>query len=361
MQLGRFGMINLDFWKGKKVFITGHTGFKGSWLSLWLKKIGAVVIGYSLDPPTNPSMYNLLDIRNIIDNDIRGNILEEEKISTALSYSGSEFVFHLAAQPIVRESYKYPVETYRTNVMGTINLLEAVRNSESVKSVVIVTSDKCYENNEWIWGYREDDKLGGYDPYSSSKAAAELVTASYRNSFFNKDTYLKEHSIAVATARAGNVIGGGDFAVDRLVPDIICAFRNKEKVTIRNPLAVRPWQHVLEPLSGYLMLAEKLFEEGVEYAGSWNFGPYFESIKTVEFIVKYMAELWGESTEYTLNKNILLHEANYLKLDISKAQQKLGWSPKWNLVETLEKTVEWEKNYDRIFDITMEQIDEYLK
>ena len=286
-------MVTEKFWKGKSVFITGHTGFKGSWLSIWLNRMGAHVSGYSLAPPTVPSNFELTgigkDIVSVI-NDIRDYSLVEKAIKT----NQPEIVFHMAAQPLVRRSYVDPVETYSTNVMGTVHLLEAIRKTDCVKAVINVTSDKCYENKEWIWGYRENDPMGGYDPYSSSKGCAELVSSAYLNSFFNPVAY-GTHGVALASVRAGNVIGGGDFGEDRLVPDIVRAFSISEPVNIRLPNSVRPWQHVLEPLSGYLMLAEKLYNEGGKYSGAWNFGPAEGCVKTVGWIVERIANYWGES------------------------------------------------------------------
>jgi CDP-glucose 4,6-dehydratase len=260
-----------QFWKNKRVFLTGHTGFKGSWLSIWLDSLGANVHGYSLKPPTDPSLFNLCSIDRFTNSTI-GDIRNRDLLKATLQKAQPEIVFHLAAQPLVRESFKNPVETYETNVMGTVNLLDAVRACPSVKAVVIVTTDKCYENREWHWGYRENDPMGGYDPYSSSKGCAELVTAAYRQSFFNPKDF-DNHHIAVASARAGNVIGGGDWALDRLVPDCLKAILDGRKIIVRNPHAIRPWQHVLEPLRGYLLLAQKLFENGPQFAEAWNFGP----------------------------------------------------------------------------------------
>lgn len=355
-------MIDTTFWNGKKVFITGHTGFKGSWLSLWLNSIGANVTGYALTPPTQPNLFGLCNIDNIMTS-IIGDIRDSEKLMKAMQDAQPDIVIHMAAQPLVRDSYNNPVGTYEINVMGTVNLLEAVRHCSSVKAVVNVTTDKCYENKEWIWGYRENESMGGYDPYSNSKACSELVTSSYRNSFFNPNEYAK-HGVAIATARAGNVIGGGDWAAERLIPDCINALLTNETIIIRNPNAIRPWQHVLEPLSGYLILAQRLYEDGVTFAEGWNFGPNDSDAKPVEWIVQKMCEHWAEGATYKVDSGIHPHEAHYLKLDCSKAKMKLNWSPKWNLEYTLEKIIEWVHIYDQHADmrtVCLQQIDEYMK
>ena len=328
-----------DFFRGKRVFITGHTGFKGSWLCLWLTRLGAQVTGYALEPPTAPSLFELACIEELIQSQI-ADIRDAETLSSAMSAAHPEIVFHLAAQPLVRDSYNIPVETYSTNVMGTVHLLDAVRRCPSVRSVVNVTTDKCYENKEWDWGYRENDRLGGFDPYSNSKACSELVTAAYRSSYFNPDEYQK-HGVAVATVRAGNVIGGGDWATDRLLPDIIRSMLAEKAILIRNPNAIRPWQHVLEPLSGYLTLAQKLCEYGPAYGESWNFGPLDEDVKPVEWIVKRMCELWGRGACYEIDTGNHPHEAHYLKLECSKAHVRLGWRPQWNLEQALLSIIEW--------------------
>ncbi|MFC4599692.1 CDP-glucose 4,6-dehydratase [Cohnella hongkongensis] len=292
-----------SFWENKKVFVTGHTGFKGSWLSLWLSHKGARVTGYSLSPPTSPSLFKLAKVESQIEKSILGNIIDYDRLNSALQEAQPEIVIHMAAQPLVRESYKSPLETYQVNVMGTVNLFEAIRNTESVRAVVNVTTDKCYQNNEWEWGYRENEPLGGYDPYSSSKACSELVTAAYRNSFFPKDLYAS-HGVAIASARAGNVIGGGDWATDRLIPDVIRSMLKREKVTIRNPHSIRPWQHVLEPLGGYMLLAELLYEHGTQYGEAWNFGPEDQDVKPVQWIVENLAYKWGLSSElYDIDRN----------------------------------------------------------
>lgn len=356
--------MNFNFYKNKKVFITGHTGFKGSWMSLWLKSKGAIVCGYSQEPPTNPSLFQLLDLEKSLDNHIIGDVRNLDLLSQSIYEFQPEIVFHLAAQPLVRDSYKIPVETYSTNVMGTVNLLESVRLSKSVRSFVNITTDKVYENKEWCWSYRENEPFGGHDPYSNSKACSELVTQSYRSSYFPVDKY-SDHRVGIATARAGNVIGGGDFANERLIPDIIRAIFNQEKVQIRNPNSIRPWQHVLEPLSGYLILGQKLYE-GELISEGWNFGPYEQDAKPVIEIVKQFQQicqrlnLW--KVEYEIDSNQHVHEANYLKLDISKVKQRLNWTPTWNLNHALEKIIEWTKIYyqkEDVKQICLNQIHEY--
>ncbi|APG18796.1 CDP-glucose 4,6-dehydratase [Kosakonia radicincitans] len=334
-------MIDASFWKGKRVFITGHTGFKGSWLTLWLQSMGAVLKGYSLNPPTEPSLYESAAVDDLIDSTI-GDIRNFDQLHAAISAFRPEIVFHMAAQPLVRLSYDEPIETYSTNVMGTVHLLEAVKRVGGVKAIVNITSDKCYENREWVWGYREHEAMGGYDPYSNSKGCAELVASAYRNSFFNEKDYAK-HGVALASVRAGNVIGGGDWAKDRLIPDILRSFENNQTVIIRNPHAIRPWQHVLEPLSGYITIAQRLYEEGPAFAEGWNFGPREDDAMPVQFIVETMVKIWGDDAAWLLDGNEHPHEAHYLKLDCSKARMRLGWQPRWNLVETLERIVKWHK------------------
>lgn len=341
--------MNLNFWKGKRVFITGHTGFKGSWLSLWLHSLGAEVTGYALTPPTKPSLFEFCKIEELVDSTI-DDIRNGEALKSAVLAAVPEIVIHMAAQPIVRESYKNPVDTYAINIMGTVNLLEAVRRCKNVRAVVNVTTDKCYENKEWLWGYRENESLGGYDPYSSSKACSELVTAAYRNSFFNTKAYAS-HGVAVASARAGNVIGGGDWANDRLIPDCIKALLKGEKILIRNPHAIRPWQHVLEPLSGYLTLAQKLYENGPRYAEGWNFGPDDSDTKPVEWIVKRLCEEWGHDASYEIEKGEHPHEAHYLKLNCSKAKAILGWHPRWNLDKAIDSIIKWTRAYKENKDL----------
>jgi len=351
----------MGFWQGKKVFLTGHTGFKGSWLCLWLSSLGAEVTGYALEPPTNPSLFELARVGELVTS-IIADIRDLERLKSEMINAEPDIVVHMAAQPLVRDSYKIPVETYAINVMGTVHLLEAVRGCPSVRAVVNVTTDKVYENREWVWGYRENEPFGGYDPYSNSKGCSELVTAAYRSSYFNPCDY-SQHGVAVASARAGNVIGGGDWAGDRLIPDIIRAILAGEPVQIRNPNAIRPWQHVLEPLSGYLMLAQKLYEDGVRYAEGWNFGPLDEDARPVEWIVRQMCGLWGNGTSFEIDSGMHPHEANYLKLDCSKARAELGWHPRWGLGRAIESIVSWTRVYRDNGDLrseTMRQIEEYL-
>ena len=353
-------MINKSFWQGKRVFVTGHTGFKGSWLCMWLHELGAIVQGYSLSVPTTPGLFNEAQLDNKILSE-QGDIRDAAHLLTCMKQFKPEIVFHLAAQPLVRLSYDLPMETYSTNVMGTVSLLEAVRHTGGVKAVVNVTSDKCYENREWLWGYREDEAMGGFDPYSSSKGCAELVTSSYRQSFFNPENY-DGHGCAIASARAGNVIGGGDWASDRLLPDMLSAFSNKQPVNIRNPNAIRPWQHVLEPLSGYLMLAEKLYTHGVEFAEAWNFGPRDDETQPVQWIVDKLVSLWGDSASWCSDKGSHPHEAHYLKLDCSKARMKLHWQPTWGLEYTLNRIVAWHKAWlDRadMYEYSVAEIRDY--
>jgi CDP-glucose 4,6-dehydratase len=355
-------MIDSKFWRGKKVFVTGHTGFKGAWLCLWLRALDAVVTGYALEPATKPNLFQLVDLRQDL-HSIIADIRDGGSLQAALTECRPEIIFHLAAQPLVRHSYLAPAETFATNVMGTVNLLEAVRNCPGIKGVVNVTTDKCYQNQEWVWGYRENEPLGGYDPYSSSKACSELVTAAYRNSYFNPRDY-RQHGVGIATARAGNVIGGGDWAADRLIPDIIRAFVTGKPVKIRNPDAIRPWQHVLEPLGGYLLLAQKLAENGPEYSESWNFGPNDSDFKTVEWIVTQISSLWGEPVKYEIDQGTHPHEAYCLKLDCSKAKARLDWAPRWNLTQVISKIINWNQAYLRHLDlraVCRDQIAEYVK
>ncbi|WP_309901098.1 CDP-glucose 4,6-dehydratase [Variovorax soli] len=350
-----------SFWAGKRVFLTGHTGFKGGWLALWLTRQGAIVTGYALDPSTQPSLH-ALTTASATASSVIGDIRDLIGVRQAMQACAPEVVFHLAAQPLVRRSYVDPVETYSTNVMGTVNLLEAVRSCSSVRSVVVVTSDKCYENREWQWGYRENEPMGGYDPYSNSKGCAELVSASYRLSFFNESRH-GEHGVALATARAGNVIGGGDWSDDRLVPDLLRAFGEHRIADIRNPSAVRPWQHVLEPLHGYMMLAEKLHAEGPRWAQAWNFGPHDSDARPVSWIADKLATMWGGGAKWRSEvREDQPHEANWLKLDCSKARQTLGWIPRWDLPRSLGAIVEWQQAWlagRDMTDFTLEQIQQY--
>ncbi|WP_244136921.1 CDP-glucose 4,6-dehydratase [Burkholderia pyrrocinia] len=355
-------MIAPSFWSGKRVFLTGHTGFKGSWLTLWLHSLGAEVTGYALAPDTTPNLFSLARVDEGIESVI-GDIRDRGQLLDALRRAEPEVVIHMAAQSLVRASYSSPVETYETNVMGTVHVLDAIRQVRSVRSVVIVTTDKCYENREWEWGYRENEAMGGYDPYSSSKGCAELVSAAYRNSFFNEAAY-DTHRVAIASARAGNVIGGGDWASDRLIPDIVKAIDAGEIVNIRNPHAIRPWQHVLEPLGGYLLLAEKLYVEGPRYAGAWNFGPNDIDAQPVQAIVEHLTSRWGDNARWQLDGGDHPHEATYLKLDCSKARARLGWRPRWDLDFTLDKIVDWYKAARKCKDVrtlTLSQIADYTR
>lgn len=360
------GLIHEKFWRGRRVFITGHTGFKGTWLCLWLKHLGAEVTGYGLLPPTEPSLYGLCGLEQIIQS-ITGDVRGGESISRAMEAAKPDIVIHMAAQSLVRQSYKDPVETYSTNVMGTVQVMEAIRKCASVKAVINVTTDKCYENQEWIWGYRENDPLGGYDPYSSSKACSEMVTAAYRSSYFSPEEY-QVHGVAVATVRSGNVIGGGDWAKDRLIPDCLRSLMQEDSILIRNPNAIRPWQHVLEPLSGYLILAERLVEEGATYASAWNFGPEVSDAKPVKWIVEQLCSKWGADDQYVIEENndSQPHETHYLRLDCAKSKDQLNWHPRWSLTQALDKIIEWTQNYqaspsdiEMMQDITMRQIREY--
>ena len=326
----------LQFWRGKRVLVTGHTGFKGSWLSLWLQAMGAEVSGFSLAPPTQPSLFVEADVAPGMQS-ILGDLRDLDVLSAAIARVRPEIVLHLAAQPLVRRSYVDPIETYGTNVMGTLHLFEASRKVGTVRAIVNVTTDKCYQNREWFWGYREDEPMGGYDPYSSSKGCSELLTDSYRKSFFNMQ------GVALASARAGNVIGGGDWAEDRLVPDILRAFERGKPVVVRNLEAVRPWQHVLEPLSGYLMLAERLYDEGLAWAEAWNFGPEDRDARSVEWILNHMVTTWGGNARWGLDVGRQPHEATYLKLDISKTKGRLGWSSRWSLPTALEQIIAWHR------------------
>lgn len=350
------------FFAGKKVLITGHTGFKGSWLSILLHQLGAQVYGYALTPPTNPSLFELAGVDKLVQSTI-GDIRDFELLSTVMQQIKPEIVIHMAAQPLVNLSYKNPRETYEVNVIGTVNLFEAVRLTGGVKAIVNVTTDKCYENNEWHWGYRENDRLGGFDPYSNSKACSELVTSAFTNSFFNPANY-NIHGTAIASARAGNVIGGGDWAEDRLIPDIFRSIEKNEKVKIRYPYAIRPWQHVLEPLTGYLILSKNLYERGVDFSGAWNFASNDDDAKNVEWITKHICEFWGEKADFEIENKIHNHEANFLKLDCSKAKSELKWYPKWNIISTLQSIVDWNKAcylQNNMLEITQKQISDFLE
>ncbi len=352
---------NTFSWQGKKVFLTGHTGFKGGWLALWLASKGATVRGYSLDPCTDPSLFTAARVGLGID-DIRGDIRNPATLEPALRDFAPEVVFHMAAQPLVRLSYDDPVGTYETNVIGTARVLDAVRRTPSVRAVVSVTTDKCYENKEWVWGYRESDPLGGYDPYSSSKACAEIVSAAYRQSYFPVSKFA-EHRVALATARAGNVIGGGDWSLDRLIPDLVRGFLAGEPVGIRRPLAIRPWQHVLEPLAGYIALAEHLLSpEAARYATAYNFGPHDDDARPVGWIVEKMTTFWGDGASWVLDEQEHVHEAGYLKLDASRARADLAWKPRLRLETALQWLVEWYRAWQSGADMhafTLAQIAAY--
>ena len=346
-------------YRDKKVLVTGHTGFKGSWMALWLKMLGARVYGYSLKPPTQPNHFEILNPQII---SREGDIRDLNALSAFMNEVNPDIVFHLAAQALVRTSYKDPIETYSTNVMGTLNILEVCRKIDSIKAIVNVTSDKCYENKEWNWGYRENDPMGGFDPYSSSKGCSELLTSSFRNSFYNLSEFEKSHHILLASARAGNVIGGGDWAMDRLIPDIVKAASTQSNVLVRNPRATRPWQHVLEPLSGYLTLGWRLLEGKKEYAEGWNFGPANGYNLSVEDIVNYSKPFWDAiEVEYMQNATNA-HESNLLMLDCSKANKVMKWKPVWDIDTTIKKTIRWYKNYYTSNTInTVDDILNYVK
>lgn len=345
-------VVTPAFWQGKKVFLTGHTGFKGSWLSLWLQSMGAEVKGFALEPPTTPALFIEAKVAEGMESET-GDVRDLSAITASLTSFNPDILIHMAAQPLVRLSYHKPVETYATNVMGTVHVLEAARQCSQLKAIVNVTTDKCYENREWEWGYRENEPMGGHDPYSNSKGCSELLTAAYRNSFFNTPD-----SAALASARAGNVIGGGDWAEDRLLPDILRAFEQQQPVIIRNPLATRPWQHVLEPLSGYLVLAEKLYNEGCTYAEGWNFGPRDEDVKPVEWILNHMVNHWGDGASWQLDNSPRQHEAQLLKLDISKASAKLKWHPRWSLAKALSSIAEWHQYWLSGYDVRQKTLDQ---
>jgi len=342
----------------KRVLITGHTGFKGSWLALWLSQMGAQVIGYALQPPTQPNHSQLLDLN--IDSVI-GDVRDADKLKQVFKEQQPQIVFHLAAQAIVRLSYREPGETFASNVLGTVNVLEAARAAGSVRAIIIVTSDKCYENREWPWGYRENDVLGGYDPYSASKSCAEIVTSCWRSSFFNQKDYGKTHQTLLASARAGNVIGGGDWAPDRLIPDIMRSVHQNEKVRIRNPQAIRPWQHVLEPLSGYLLLGQKLLEGGEIFAAAWNFGPSEVENVTVGEIAEQVKRVWPKIDYEIFKAPDQPHEAGMLSLDCSKARTKLKWKPVWTGMDAVEKTAQWYRAfYESNKIISTEHLNYYI-
>ena len=350
--------MNPEFWKGKRVFLTGHTGFKGSWLSLWLKNLGVDLTGYSLDLADENFFFKDAEIENGM-NSIVGNICDIDSLKQAVIKSKPDIIIHMAAQALVRDSYTDPINTYETNIMGTINVFEAARSCSTVKAIINVTSDKCYENKEREQGYKEDEPMGGYDPYSSSKGCAELVTSAYRNSFFNSP----ESPILVASVRSGNVIGGGDWSRDRLIPDAIKSFYNNETVIIRSPKAVRPWQFVLEPLRGYLMLAEKLHDKEINYASGWNFGPRSAEAKNVEWIINELCSRWGDNAnwQYEEEKSKILHEATYLKLDTFKANNTLNWNPVLDINDTIDLIINWYKGYENNENIKKISVNQIIK
>jgi len=357
-------LVAQAFWSKRRVFLTGHTGFKGGWLALWLSQLGANVRGYALDPSTQPNFFTETRLGERIE-DVRGNILDATKLEAAIREFRPDVVFHLAAQPLVRYSYVNPIETYETNVIGTARVLDAIRRTPSVRAVVSVTTDKCYENKEWVWPYRETDPLGGYDPYSSSKACAEIVSAAYRQSYFPAER-LADHGVAIATARAGNVIGGGDWSEDRLIPDMVRGFMSKQPVRIRRPHAIRPWQHVLEPVHGYMLLAQALSggaADAAKFATAYNFGPSDSDARPVSWIVEKMTRLWGDGASWVLDDDKGPHEAGYLRLDASRAHRDLSWTPTLNLETALEWLVDWYQSWgsssSSTTDKTLQQISEY--
>lgn len=348
--------------KGKRVLVTGHTGFKGSWLCIWLNELGAEVTGVSLEPYSDKDNYVLSGIGNKIKADIRADIRDGRKMKEIFAEYRPEIVFHLAAQPLVRLSYEIPVETYQTNVMGTINIMEAVRATDSVKVAVMVTTDKCYDNKEQMRGYKEDDPMGGYDPYSSSKGACEIAIQSWRRSYFNPEDYGKKHHVSLASVRAGNVIGGGDWAKDRIIPDCIRALEAGKPIEIRNPKAVRPWEHVLEPLSGYLLLAQKMWNDPTGYCEGWNFGPETGSVSTVWDVATQLIHSLGRGELKDVSDPDALHEAGMLMLDISKAKARLGWKPRMDVIRTIDLVTDWYKRYQKedIYKVCVEEIERFL-
>jgi CDP-glucose 4,6-dehydratase len=352
--------VNPYFWNNKKVFLTGHSGFKGSWLSLWLTSMGAKVFGYALVPDSTPNLFSVLDIENLIAKSYFADIRDLASLHNAMTESKPDVVIHMAAQPLVRYSYANPVETYAINVMGTVHVLECTRTINTVRATVVVTTDKCYENKEWELGYCENDPMGGYDPYSSSKGCAELVTSAYRQSYFSASDSINK----VASARAGNVIGGGDWSKDRLIPDAIKAFEKGQPLLIRNPLAIRPWQHVLDPLSGYLILAQELYQNGTSFASAWNFGPAYEDSRPVQEVVDLLISQWATFATWQKEGSEQPHEAHLLKLDCSKARTYLGWTPKWSLEVAIKKIVEWQKAYqakEKMQEFSLTQLNQYME
>jgi CDP-glucose 4,6-dehydratase len=351
-----------NFYKGKRILITGHTGFKGSWLAIWLRELGAEVVGVALDPVTNRDNFVLSKIGEKLRADIRSDIRDANKLKQIFAEYKPEIVFHLAAQPLVRLSYDIPVETYEVNVMGTINVLEAIRATDSVKVGIMITTDKCYENKEQIWGYRENEAMGGYDPYSSSKGAAEIAISSWRRSFFNPNEFFK-HGKSIASVRAGNVIGGGDWAIDRIIPDCIKAIEANKTIEIRSPKSIRPWQHVLEPLSGYMLLATKMWNEPTKYCEGWNFGPRTESIANVWEVASLLIKYYGNGTLTDISNPNDLHEAKLLMLDISKAKFSLGWEPRTDLQQCIKLVADWYKRYNNedVYSLCIEQINHFTE
>jgi len=357
------GVVNPAFWNNKRIFLTGHTGFKGGWLSLWLAAMGAKVTGYALAPNTTPNFFEVAKIEAGLEQFHLADVRDLGKLQKAMGDAKPEIVIHMAAQPLVRYSYDNPVETYATNVMGTVHVLESIRTLDCVRAAVIVTTDKCYENREWVWGYRENEPMGGHDPYSNSKGCAELVASAYRQSYFSPEKYSK-HQVAIASARAGNVIGGGDWSGDRLIPDAIKAFEAKTPLMIRNPLATRPWQHVLEPLSGYLILAQALHQEGARFDGGWNFGPRDGDARSVREVIELLIQNWGSVASWVQDKREQPHEAHSLKLDCSKARQYLGWSPRLSLEQAIENITQWHHAYQQqsnMHEMSLKQITRYQK
>lgn len=352
-------LIDPAFWRGKQVFLTGHTGFKGSWLSLWLTSMGAKVTGYALAPNTTPNLFDVLGINSLVVKSHIADVRDLISLKKAICEARPDLVIHMAAQPLVRYSYENPVETYATNVMGTVNVLEGTRIIDSVRGTLVITTDKCYENKEWVWGYRESDPIGGHDPYSNSKGCSELVTSAYRQSYFSDDSSTNK----VATARAGNVIGGGDWSEDRLIPDAIKAFEANKPLMLRNPLATRPWQHVLEPLSGYLILAQALYDQGSAFASGWNFGPNNDDNRSVQDVVELLISGWGEIVRWEKLGSEQPHESSLLRLDCSKARTQLGWAPKWTLELAIQKIIEWQKAYkakENMQQFSLAQIKQYI-
>ena len=358
-----FASVDPLFWNGKRVFLTGHTGFKGGWLSLWLASMGAKVTGYALAPNTTPNFFEVAKAHSDLECSHIADIRDLENLQKAIAVAKPEIFIHMAAQPLVRYSYINPVETYQTNVMGTVHVLESIRALDCVRAVVVVTTDKCYENKEWPWGYRENESMGGHDPYSNSKGCAELVTSAYRQSFFSPEKF-DDHGVAIASARAGNVIGGGDWSEDRLIPDAIKAFEARQPLMIRNPLATRPWQHVLEPLSGYLILAQALYEKGIKFNGGWNFGPKDEDARPVQEVINLLIKNWGGDANWLQDVSEQPHEAHSLKLDCSKARQYLNWAPRWSLEQAIERIANWQIGFQGNMDmhaLSLGQIGMYTK